>query len=235
MKSTITLLCSFVFAISLTAQNLSLNITSTHIEMNELLDFGEILLTNNGTQAIEVALTFEKSCSIEGDPTAIQICFGDLCFIPTNQTTTWGDTGDAILNLEPGATFDLFKFEPYGAEQVGSEWHLEFWDRNNPTDRQVLDVVLGVCAPVGVDNIVHEVGQAFPNPATTNITISTLSREANTSLIVYNVMGFEMERIILSAASEQVTIDVADYKKGVYFYQMSDGKGGYSQTRSFVK
>ena len=234
MKQTITLLC-VAFLFQLNAQNLSVNVQHTEIQLDEIIDYGEILLTNNGTTPMEVAFSLDKTCLLEGDATQAQICFGDICFFPTDQATTWGETDDPILIIAPGATYTEFKFTPLGVDGLGSGWSLVFFDRNNIEDSQEVTVSLGDCSPVGTDNIVYEVGRAFPNPATTSISIPIPAINEDVELLIYNGTGVLMDKMLLNNTNEQVNVELAKYQAGIYFYHLADQNNQVSETRSFVK
>ena len=69
------------------------------------------------------------------------------------------------------------------------------------------------------------VGQNYPNPAKgkTVILVEFSSNEA--ILIVYNVLGKLVEQRVISADQKRITLDVSEYKEGIYLYSIeADGK-----------
>ncbi len=164
MKTVFTLILAALFTLTAVAQDLSLSTENLVLDASGAFELGDITLTNNSSEAIEVAVRLERICMTDQDETKIQICIGTLCFAAENQTTVWGETsGTAYLTIEPGASDNQFSFHqlPHGSSE--SEWDLVFFDRNNPTTEAVLNVsiedpTLEPCSPpdlrLNVDNIV---------------------------------------------------------------------------------
>ncbi len=74
-------------------------------------------------------------------------------------------------------------------------------------------------------NPVVVLGQNYPNPAKgkTVILVEFASNEA--ILIVYNVLGKLVEQRVISADQKRITLDVSEYKEGIYLYSIeADGK-----------
>ncbi len=234
MKSLFTFLFLAFFSLSF-AQNLSLDVESVHLELDGHIEYGDVLLTNTGTESIAVAVRLERVCYMADDVTKIQVCVGALCYFPTDQTTTWGSTGDTILLLEPNMPSDALKFTPGPIGTLGSSWNIVFYDRNNTADSTVLEVTIDNCIPTGVNDFEHEVGAAYPNPAGDFITIPYEFEANEASLLIYNAVGTHLESVVLDRNHGQVQVDVKDYIPGVYFYYISDGKGGQSRMLSFIK
>ena len=99
MRIAFTLIC-LGFMTLIQAQDLSLNQVEWALNTGDVIDYGEITLTNNSSETVSIAITLEKICQQTDDAAAMQICVGDLCFKPVNATTTWGenlDPSDALV------------------------------------------------------------------------------------------------------------------------------------------
>lgn len=218
------------------AQDLSINIEEITIEIGEYVDFGEITMSNNGTDTMEVALTLDPVCYIDGDDTEVQICFGVYCFGNVKTTTTWGEKDEVILQLAPGEQSTEFKFTPTASSAgIGTEWTATFFDRNNSDDNATLHITVGECMSVSTNDIAHTVGIAHPNPASDFITIP-YQHEANAAqLLIFNGVGQLQETIALDRFSGEALVDVAAYLEGIYFYHILGEEGGLSKTLSFVR
>jgi len=210
------------------------------IDANGGFELEEVTLTNNSSETIEVAVRLERVCLTSLDPTKIQICIGTLCFAPVNVTTTWGqDNATAFITIEPGASDGSFSFHqlPHGDHE--SEWNLVLYDRNNPATSATLnvkieDATLESCIATGTNDFDYSIGKAFPNPALDIINISYDIDVNEANLNIYNSTGMLVETVVVNPQAETVAINVADYVNGVYFYNVTDGKG-QSKMMSFVK
>ena len=236
MKSIFTFLFLAFFTLSV-SQDLSLDVEELVLELDGHIEYGDVLLTNTGTDSLEIAVRLERECYMDGDVTQIQVCIGVLCFFPVEHTTTWGDSGgDPILVLAPNEPSDALKFQPGPIGDLGSRWNVVFYDRNNPDNNATLVVsITEECTPASTRDFAYEVGEAFPNPAENFITIPYVFDTNEAQLLVFNTIGVQLETVNLDRLNRQVEIDVENYLDGIYFYYISDGKGGQSQMRSFVK
>ena len=237
MKQTFTLLliccCSILFG-----QSLTLNTNEINMDLNGYVDYGAVTLTNNSTAAIEIAVRLEKTCSIEGDGTQIQVCIGDACYIPVAETTIWGDdvTQTPILVIEAGQTVDdALKFTALNCT-FGSEWEVIFFDRNDTTSDATLGAFVAECTDVvSTIDLSLDVQKAFPNPANNYITIPYhLNRTVDANLQIFNAQGIRLHNVSISPNGNVEVIDISEFQNGIYFYQITDGKK-VSRTLSFVK
>lgn len=81
-----------------------------------------------------------------------------------------------------------------------------------------------------------ELSQNYPNPFNPITTISfDLPEAADVSLVVYNVLGHEVARLVdkrLSAASYDVSWDAAEMASGLYHYKLA--AGSFVETKAMV-
>ncbi|MCK4806174.1 MAG: T9SS type A sorting domain-containing protein [Candidatus Aegiribacteria sp.] len=95
---------------------------------------------------------------------------------------------------------------------------------------------------VGVEDVTSGIPPEFelyqndPNPFNSVTTIEyTLPLSGDVSLIIYNIVGQEMARLIdssLNAGFHQVTWDASNFASGIYFYRLQTGD--FFQTRKMV-
>ncbi|MFK7810470.1 MAG: T9SS type A sorting domain-containing protein [Saprospiraceae bacterium] len=245
MKSLITILFFSIAVFNCTAQSLSLNMTEISVLPSDGISAGDLTLTNDSGNAIEIAVRLEKVCRNGGDNvTAIQICIESLCFDVVNETTVWGDVAPtAYLTLGPNESNSSFSFKqnPSNTSVADkSEWNLVLFDRNNPDDLASVNVKivgngLTECdISTSTTDYNYEIGRAYPNPAfeTINIPYQIDANEAD--LNIYTSTGILVKTVMVSPQAEQVEVNVADFTSGIYFYNITDGKE-QSKMMSFMR
>ena len=89
------------------------------------------------------------------------------------------------------------------------------------------DVVLAVDKALNSETL-----QAYPNPASEAVTISS-EASGNVELKIYDTLGKVMESVPLSGGPHDTVISVADYGSGVYLYMLI-GENGRSSTKRFI-
>lgn len=84
--------------------------------------------------------------------------------------------------------------------------------------------------PVSKDPV--KVINCFPNPATSQITFTLdLTPQENYSLVIFNLLGkivFEEKKM-----SPRMTIQLGDFYRGMYIYQLKDKNGKLITTGKF--
>ena len=89
------------------------------------------------------------------------------------------------------------------------------------------DVVLAVDKALNSETL-----QAYPNPASDAVTISSEASD-DVELKIYDTLGKVMESVPLSGGPHNTVINVADYGSGVYLYMLV-GENGRSSTKRFI-
>ncbi|MGB3779778.1 MAG: T9SS type A sorting domain-containing protein [Tunicatimonas sp.] len=89
------------------------------------------------------------------------------------------------------------------------------------------DVVLALDKALNSETL-----QAYPNPASDAVTISS-EASGNVELKIYDTLGKVMESVPLSGGPHDTVINVADYGSGVYLYMLV-GENGRSSTKRFI-
>lgn len=68
-------------------------------------------------------------------------------------------------------------------------------------------------------------GQNYPNPAKGKTVIVVEFSTPEAVLNIYNVLGKLIESKVLSSDQKRITLDVSDYKEGIYLYSIeADGQ-----------
>lgn len=205
------------------AQDLSVNQASFQLELDGTIEFGELILTNNGAADLEIAMSLEKVCYVEGDLSKVQMCIDQLCFVPTNENITYGES-DPLFILGTGENFELCKFAPVPAGEHGSKWRIVFFDRNNPDNNTAVDVDMGECITTGIADFDESIiGNAFPNPSSDVINIPYEVDSENAELYIYSNIGKLMKTVTLEKGSHTQELSIKNFSEGTYFYYIVDG------------
>ncbi len=82
----------------------------------------------------------------------------------------------------------------------------------------------------------YNLAQNHPNPFNPSTSINfALPEASNTSLIIYDLLGKEVARLVdgeMSAGYHTATWNASNVSSGVYFYRLSTGK--FTQTRKML-
>lgn len=218
------------------AQDLSVNIEEINLEIGETTEYGDIILTNTGEDILEIGFRLESICILQEDSSVMQICIGETCFFPTETSTTWGSSGEALIVLAPGEELNDMKINPLAGE-IGSKWKLTYFDRNSHGNYISIDINIGICEiSSSVFEYLEESNLAYPNPARDLISIPFCkTTNKKQSLLIYNTEGILQNKINLIQSLEEIEVNVSNYSDGIYFYHVLDEQGKYSQTFSFMK
>lgn len=108
------------------------------------------------------------------------------------------------------------------------------YDEATPGDRITFEVKFHKSG-VGVnENTAAQLGQAYPNPATTTVHFD-YENAMNATAVVYNLLGQEVLRQELNAIQGKLSISVADLKDGIYFCNLTRNGQTLSTTKFVVK
>lgn len=83
-------------------------------------------------------------------------------------------------------------------------------------------------APVATGD---EIVKTYPNPATSYITFELLKNEKGLTLQVYSFLGRKMYET--PNLQQKVTIDLSEYNRGLYMYQLLDATGKVVKSGKF--
>jgi hypothetical protein len=174
----------------------------------------ELYVTNNTTDSIPVKVKKVELNVLPG--TSNLFCWG-LCFSPTvfespdplyihgNTTNETDFSGHYLPSGIPGM----------------SVMRYVFFDERNPND--------SVCANVNFHAYPLGTGEpskgtsvnAYPNPASGNVTFTYSSQAAASSILVRNLLGETVKEISLSGSAGKVVFNAGDLTAGIYFYSLT--------------
>ena len=218
------------------AQLLTCNFDTVHLGISEKIDLNVVYVENHKDEAVEMAIRFEPICREDGDSTAIQLCYGELCWEPVDTPITYGTTSVPVLVIPAGRAESTFKFTPFFYSSYSSAYKITFFDRNSPDDfcELIIDIdeCLGTVSADYIDNVNLSISNAFPVPARDQVTIDCASRYYNPELRIINAFGQVMEKIQVRQ-EDRVQVDVSGYVSGTYFYVLF-AEGVQSSPKRFV-
>ncbi len=77
----------------------------------------------------------------------------------------------------------------------------------------------------GATGSVVVLGQNYPNPAKGKTVILVEFSSSEAVLSIYNVLGKLVEQRVISNDQKRITLDVSEYKEGIYLYSIeADGQ-----------
>ena len=216
MKSTFTLLIFLISSLFFIGQSLELSETQVYLAFDEYLDYDQITATNVGDETITIAVSLEKQCYNSDDGLGIQLCWGDLCYSPTNDDYTAYENEVTLVTLAPGEVTGLISIHQFWVSTYGSTWRIYLYDLNDPTDIVHLDVFVDSCSPddqVGVTTIQEVKPQLVisPNPATG---ITSIKYASDAQIIIRDLAGREVQSF--NKHQSQSVLELAEFQSGIY-------------------
>lgn len=238
MKRIFTLCLGMALAATGFTQDFSLTENVVNLDLGAYLDYDEIFLQNNGTETVEFAISLDVRCYDPTDGMQLQLCFGDQCFEFTNEDDSWGEESSTpLVTLAPGESTGQISIHQFFVGTIGSEWVINYFDRNNPDNGVSMEVFVDVCDQANsVGEIAPsslETGKAYPSPANASVSIPYQTNVANARMILTDLVGNQVKNVVLDDQSGEVRMEVSDLPNGVYFYRVL-GDGERSAVRSLV-
>lgn len=227
-----------VFA-SLPALSQSLEFTEYDVDLalEEVLDYNQIIATNTSAFTKTYAMRLEKRCYNGDDELGLQICWGALCYPPTNDDLTTYENENILVTLDPGESTGEFSIHQFWYLDYGSDWRLYFYDLNDPSDETYLDIAVGDCLEedvvISVEEIVSTPSLAFyPNPADKVLNLQIDEWTGGLSVFVYDITG----QVVLNhnLLDSQIRLDVSDLPAGIYMVQLSNSLSPLSTQRLLI-
>lgn len=154
-----------------------------------------------------------------------RFCWGPLCYqYGTSMTPA---TESLLVTIEPGASNNTFKglYEHMGVAGAAQVRYC-FFDVNNPSLEICQEVLYcvdaEVCALSVSDYRMPELSNMGPNPvigrSAFNYDLGSSSGERE--VVIYNMVGAQVQRIPLNNPVGTVFITADDYDAGIYFYAL---------------
>ena len=157
----------------------------------------------------------------------------DLCYDPTVDTC-----GTSVVipagNFVSNAIADLQPNNSYGISRVTYCWY----DAANPSDSVCLEFFYDVT--LGVNELANAksdfLSLPHPNPADANTVIAyRLSKsDADSKIVIYNVIGSKVQEIKLNAGESRIQLNTSVFKPGVYYYSLVSGSKAISTSKLIV-
>lgn len=148
---------------------------------------------------------------IEGIDDALTYMCWDQCAAPNNHI----EDGPVAIPAQSLSDNELSCHVMFSSETVGVvKVNYSAFDRANPDEKVSIIVLFGPNA--GADEYNVSLGQAYPNPATTQVNFD-LQSDSNVNLVVYNLLGQEVKSQFVSSTQGRISISVDDLQPGIYF------------------
>lgn len=151
-------------------------------------------------------------------------------FVDQLSVEVFVNEGDVVLTslIFPNPNFqkkiELFSENASSMLKEFNAWELKsIWEKETPTS--VNDIKSNTSSPFNL----------YPNPATDKINLQMkINSEKKTAILrIINSQGIEIKTILVNIENTAQTLDISDFKTGLYILQMDVGDRKYS--RSFIK
>lgn len=196
-------------------------------EDNELI----FVITNTSSEEISISLSRRIVSEVPGSYNIF--CFGGGCYDSQNYANN-------PMVLQPGETSEgsdfHFIYNPCGNEGTTSV-NYSFVSGNY----SVALLVNYIYSTVGIGNSDISVNSlaAYPNPATSTVTVSYdlsgLNAAGNANLVITNLVGSKVVVRSLNGTSGKVGVDVSNLDAGIYFYSIEANGQAISTRKLIVK
>lgn len=213
------------------AQNLSLSDHSGSLTTNQTINvYGDsgyynamvshFTVHNNGSTAIDILVKKTEVSVVAGSTNTF--CWG-ICY----PTTTF--VSSEWVNIAAGGADSLnFSGDYFNYGNLGTTIiRYTFFNRNNAND-SVSVIVNYTATPAAIAEkpVLIEFSNAFPNPANNFVNFNyNLQGTRLAELVITDLLGSELYRTELQNENNKLSVDVAAFNAGVYFYSLRvDGK-----------
>lgn len=182
-------------------------------------------IRNISSQDLNVVV--EQSIFETVDDAMISFCW-DLCFAPgMNLSYPVAIPANSLSDKEFSTHISI----PDGETGVVKVRYYVY-DADNPDSKISIVIIAGQTADVAETTL--SLGQAYPNPASTQVNFDLqASNGANLDVVVYNLLGQEVKSQLVSGHQNRVKIAVDDLQPGIYFCRFSVD-GTVVKTEKFI-
>lgn len=229
------------------------------LSVADMSGMAEVVVIATDDSSVSVSDTFNVTVEAVNDPPMF-VDFPDSIFLDFGQVATlilsdfvidvddpdslliWPEyicLGDPYLSCV-STNADTMTMSP--GKGMSGPFKFEFWVADTSGASDSASVIIYVKGPVGIDGnlagIPEEYGlaQNYPNPFNPVTVIEySLPVQSEVSLIVYDLRGQEVARLInstMSAGNHRVSWDASDLASGVYLYRLQ--AGDFTQTRKML-
>lgn len=161
------------------------------------------------------------------------VCEGDLSDYSTievsGNTYTWDVDGGTIINGT-------------GTHQITVEWgsygfgYVQLNEANSDCADSTEHYMVQIDECTIISELNEEEIKIYPNPATSNLVIQCMALEIDNGfeLLVHNMQGHMVEKVIVTAGKDHTELNVSEYPAGIYTLQMISGNKQYRKARFVV-
>ena len=193
------------------------------------------------TKAFALKVTLEYTPS---GNSGLGVCFGSACYSASGIIVATQIINNGIGdNVAANAIYTDLKVGPVTWPWVNCAtdsaiWSVTAYDPANPSDSSSARIIWKCSAPVSIDEEINITTlNAYPNPATDNLTISYAieGNNNNARMDVYDVLGQKVTSHALNSNKGQVNLNVDNLNAGVYFYSIKVDNKAIRTERVIVK
>lgn len=175
-------------------------------------DWGEYLLEMNirNLSDSDQNIIVEKQEISDFPGVSMYFCWG-MCF-DSNVTTS-----RPVVVPAQTSSIDELSFHFQFTEGVAgiAEAYYYAYDKDDPDNYISLHLLAGKGANVAENHI--SFGQAYPNPASSQVHFDYTANNANINVVVYNLLGQEVKSQLVNGSQGRIDITVDDLQPGIYF------------------
>lgn len=175
----------------------------------------------------DMGVIVEREILENADGTMIYFCWG-LCLSPDVSVSDPVNVPAQTLSDEEFGAHVMFTEGETGVVKV----KYYAYDRSDPDNRISITILAGATANVAEHSL--SLGQAYPNPASTQVCFDLMGHSSSDlQAVVYNLLGQEVKSQLVSGHQNRVSIAVDDLQPGIYFCRFSLN-GEVLKTEKFI-
>lgn len=196
-------------------------------EYNEtMMEYVQELKIRNLT-GNDMGVIVEREILENAEGTMVYFCWGQ-CLDPNNNVSGSVGISAQTLSDEVFSGHVMFTEGETGVVKV----KYSAYDRSNPDIRISIIILAG--SNTNVDEHSISLGQAYPNPATSQVSFD-LNGNGNAEIqaVVYNLLGQEVKSQLVSGHQNRIHFAVNDLQPGIYFCRFSIN-GEVLKTEKFI-
>lgn len=238
MKTLFNIVIILTLGLSSFSQSLEFTEYDIDLGIDDVLDYNVVIATNTSDDTKTYAMRLEKRCYNSDDGLKMQICWGALCYPPTNDDLTLYENEVILVTLGPGESTGQFSVHQFFTEDYGSMWRLYFYDLNDPADETFLDIHVGDCLAedmvISVEELIANVDfSLFPNPASSDVQVQIPEWTSGLHLTIRDLTGRIVEQLNINDSQEM--LDVSSLRDGIYLVRLLHDGTTISTKRLVVK
>ncbi len=178
----------------------------------------DLYIINNG--ATPMTIGFKRVRNYHTFGWTDQICDNLLCFNCAD-ITTWERPTSPALTVNPGDS-SIFQLKVYPEGIMGCAIYTYYVLDDAKVIQDSVTVtytINGQSCFLGADEQVEDIDYSvYPNPASDVLNVRIANASSNDVLVIYNILGEEVNRIELSEGVNKM--DISELNSGVYFYSL---------------